>query len=69
MFVVNKDCIIKKKLIGIFDSVLVIPYEALFVFLQGFAYFFHCVRLGGRATDKKVSGRLNKLSALTFGEP
>lgn len=69
MFVVNKDCIIKKRLIDIFDLVRVIPHEALFVFFQGFAYFSHCVRLGGRAADKKVSGRLNKLSALTFGEP
>lgn len=69
MFFVNKGGIIKKMLIEIFDLVLAIPYETWFVFLQGFAYFFHCVRLGGRATDKKVSGRLNKLSALTFGEP
>lgn len=69
MFVVNKNCIIKKMLIAIFDLVLVTPHEAWFVFLWGFAYFFHCVRLGGRAIDKKVSGRLNKLSALTFGEP
>ena len=69
MFVVNKDCIVKKILIDVFDLMQVIPYEAWFIVLQGFAYFFHCVRLGGRATDKKVSGRLNKLSASTFGEP
>lgn len=53
----------------VFDLMQVVPYEAWLILLQGFAYFFHCVRLGGRATDKKVSGRLNKLSALTFGEP
>lgn len=47
----------------------VIPYKAWIILLHSFAYFFYRVSLGGRAADKKVSGRLNKLSALTFGEP
>lgn len=61
--------IVKKSLIDTTDLMQVIPYKARIILLHGFAYFFHCVRLGGRAADKKVSGRLNKLSALTFGEP